>query len=302
LDGSLYGRVAHLPIETKIEEDRVAPLNYFKVYKELLDLCKKKNILLAGISKESRSTFYRDYFLTLMFKEEIDRLDLSTDELRVLKALFSEVLDKKTLDFQKLERIRKKLGPKLETIGLILKELGSSRPDYQLVMNFAQTLGYTQPMLQGLSTNARSKLRLYRSNPRTYVDRYFPMSVAEKHEEFIEWAVDAVSGIANFPSFVSLYVLLDRRDSPIKIDLPWWDCPLSDVGVTKPVTADLEDLLKTVVTGYCGLDCHNLWLKNVDERVRLKKRIVDNIYFPYMEKLFQSKIIRGRSYRRVKYP
>jgi hypothetical protein len=43
-------------------------------------------------------------------------------------------------------------------------------------------------------------------------------------------------------------------------------------------------------------------LKNVDERVRLKKKTVDNIYVPYLEKLFGEKIIRGRSYRRVKYP
>ena len=65
---------------------------------------------------------------------------------------------------------------------------------------------------------------------------------------------------------------------------------------------DLEGVLKVLATGYCGLDCHNLWLKNVDERVRLKKKTVDNIYVPYMEKLFGEKIIRGRSYRRVRFP
>ena len=75
-----------------------------------------------------------------------------------------------------------------------------------------------------------------------------------------------------------------------------------DVGWHKPVTIDLSDALKVLATGYCGLDCHNLWLKNVDERVRLKKKTVDNIYVPYMEKLFGEKIIRGRSYRRVRFP
>jgi hypothetical protein len=68
------------------------------------------------------------------------------------------------------------------------------------------------------------------------------------------------------------------------------------------VPVDLQDVLKVLATGYCGLDCHNLWLKNVDERVRLKKKTVDNIYVPYMEKLFGEKIIRGRSYRRVRFP
>jgi len=31
-------------------------------------------------------------------------------------------------------------------------------------------------------------------------------------------------------------------------------------------------VLKVLATGYCGLDCHNLWLKNVDERVRLRRK------------------------------
>jgi hypothetical protein len=65
---------------------------------------------------------------------------------------------------------------------------------------------------------------------------------------------------------------------------------------------DLEALLRIMITGYCGLDRYNLWLADVDEKVRLRRKIVDEIYFPYLEKLFQSKIIRGRGYRRVKYP
>ena len=68
------------------------------------------------------------------------------------------------------------------------------------------------------------------------------------------------------------------------------------------VRLDVDNILRVLATGYCGLDCHNLWLKNVDERVRLKKKTVDNIYVPYMEKLFGEKIIRGRSYRRVRFP
>ena len=92
------------------------------------------------------------------------------------------------------------------------------------------------------------------------------------------------------------------RDSPIRIDIPNWEYLLSEIGWPKPVDVSLEDLLKILVTGYCGLDAYNLWLKDVDEKVRLKRKYVDNIYFPYLEKLFQSKIIRGRGYRRVKYP
>lgn len=54
IDGSLYGRAMHVPVETKIEEDRTVVLDYFKTYAELLDLCRKKGICIAGVSKESR--------------------------------------------------------------------------------------------------------------------------------------------------------------------------------------------------------------------------------------------------------
>ena len=101
---------------------------------------------------------------------------------------------------------------------------------------------------------------------------------------------------------VSFHILLDPHDSPIRIDVPDWGQTFAKTGWPKPIDFNVDDLLKIMVTGYCGLDCHNLWLKNVDERVRLKKRTVDTIYFPLMERQFNAKIIRGRSYRRVRYP
>ncbi len=74
IDGSLYGRAMHVPVETKIEEDRTAVLEFFRTYKELLDLCKEKGILIAGVSKESRATFYRDFLLKQIFVEELEKI------------------------------------------------------------------------------------------------------------------------------------------------------------------------------------------------------------------------------------
>ena len=302
VDGSLYGRLVHVPIETKIEDERLALLDYFRVYRELLDLCKKNNVLLVGVAKESRSTSFRDYLLSLVFKEELNKLDIDDDDTRRLKPLFMEVVDNATLGLQKFETLRQKHGAKLETVRLILNELACSRPDYQLVMNFAESLGYTQPLLLGPSPRLARRVAESRSNPKTYVRKNFPNTYRERGKEFVDEAAEIVAAIPNFPSIISFYILLDRRDSPMRIDLPFWGHQLANVGWHKPVTPDLEGLLKVLATGYCGLDCHNLWLKNVDERVRLKKRTVDNIYFPYMEKLFGEKIIRGRSYRRVRFP
>ena len=302
IDGSLYGRAMHVLIETRIEEDRTAVLDYFKTYAELLELCRKNGILLVGVSKESRATFYRDFLLKLIFGEELERVDIEAGDKQRLKAIFLETLDNEKAAFSKFKRLKEKNGSKLESVELILTELASSQPDYQLVMNFAGKIGYTQPLVLGPSARAASRMRPFSSDPRKYVMNNFPITTRERGKEFVDWASRIISGIPSFPSFVSFYLLLDVRDSPMRIDVPCWEQPLSKTGWPKPVDVDLRALLRIMINGYCGLDAYNLWLKNVDERVKLKRRVVDEMYFPYMEKLFQSKIIRGRGYRRVRFP
>ena len=302
IDGSLYGRAMHVPVETRIEEDRTAVLEFFKTYAELLDLCRKKGILIAGVSKESRATFYRDFLLKQIFIEELEKTDIEAGDKQRLTAIFPEVLENEKTAFSKFRKLKQKHNSKLETIELVLTELASSRPDYQLVMNFVESVGYTQPLVLGPSTRAAGRMRSFSLNPKKYVLNNFPITVRERGAEFVNWATETISKIPSFPSFVSFYLLMDVRDSPMRIDVPCWEQPLSKTGWPKPIDVDLQALLKIMVSGYCGLDAYNLWLKNVDERVKLKRRVVDELYFPYMEKLFQSKIIRGRGYRRVRFP
>jgi len=302
IDGSLYGRAMHVPVETRIEEDRTAVLEFFKTYAELLDLCRKKGILIAGVSKESRATFYRDFLLKQIFIEELEKTDIEAGDKQRLTAIFPEILEDEKSAFSKFRKLKQKHGSKLETIELVLTELASSRPDYQLIMNFAESVGYTQPLVLGPSNRAAERMRPFSLNPKKYVMNNFPITVREKGTEFVNWATETISRIPSFPSFVSFYLLMDIRDSPMRIDVPCWEQPLSKTGWPKPIDVDLQPLLKIMVSGYCGLDTYNLWLKNVDERVKLKRRVVDELYFPYMEKLFDSKIIRGRGYRRVRFP
>jgi hypothetical protein len=302
VDGSLYGRAMHVPVETKIEEDRTAVLEFFKTYAELLDLCRKKSILLAGVSKESRASFYRDFLLKRIFVEELEKIDIENGDKQRLSAIFPEILENEKTAFNKLRRLKQKLGSKLATIELILTELASSRPDYQLVMNFAENVGYTQPLVLGPSAKAAGRMRPFSLNPKKYIVNNFPITTRERGKEFVDWGTKIISSIPRFPSFVSFYLLMDMRDSPMRIDVPCWNQPLSKTGWPEPINVDLQVLLRIMVNGYCGLDAYNLWLKNVDERVKLKRTVVDELYFPYMEKLFQAKIIRGRGYRRVRFP
>jgi len=302
IDGSLYGRAVHLPIETKTKEEIPTLLEYFEVYKELLDLCHQKEILLVGVSKESRSTFFRDYLLKIIYDIALKESGLKTDEVRKLVPIFSEVLDDERAAFRKFDKLKTQTSDNLDRFELILNELSSSRPDYQIVMNNADTVGYTRPLLLGPSARVARFFERYISNPTGYVIEKFPRTVREKNKEFVDWASKVISNIPKLPSFISFHLLLHIRDSPLRIDLPNYQKMLHESGWPKPTEVDLKDLLKVMIAGYCGLDAYNLWLKNVDERVRLRRKVVDDIYFPYMEKLFGEKIIRGRGYRRVRYP
>ncbi|MCX8150929.1 MAG: DNA double-strand break repair nuclease NurA [Candidatus Bathyarchaeota archaeon] len=302
IDGSLYGRLVHLPLESKVEEDRLILLDYFRVYRQLFDACRQSGVTLVGVAKESRSTAFRDYLLSLVFGRALEEAELEDDDVRMIRPLFMEVADDASLGLQRFQRFKQKYGGKVEVVGLVLEELARARPDYQVIMRYARTLGYTQPLLLGASPRLERRLRQFQSHPEDYVKKNFPNAIREMGKRVIDEVAGVIAGIADFPAILSFYVLFDLHDSPIRIDIPCYDKRFVDVGWHKPFSADLSGVLKVLATGYCGLDCHNLWLKNVDERVRLKKKTVDNIYVPYLERLFGEKIIRGRSYRRVKYP
>lgn len=304
LDGSLYGRASHLPIESKIEEQRLTMLDYVQTYRELLDFCKEQKIVLVGVSKESRAAFYRDYLLKLIFDEEFAKLSSELDplDLQKLKPLFAEMLENEEGALNKFSKISQKYKNELEKTKLIFDELISSRPDYQLIMNHAKGIGYTKPLLLGPSVRTAKFFDYFRKDPVKFVRLRFPATFRRKGREFVDNATRILSSIESFPGIVSFHVLLNPNDSPIRIDVPDWGQTFVKTGWPKPTSFNVDDLLKVLVTGYCGLDCHNLWLKNVDERVRLKKHTVDTIYFPLMERQFNAKITRGRSYRRVRYP
>ena len=304
IDGSLYGRAAHLPIELKVEEEPDLMVQYFQAYMQLLDLCKARNILLIGVSKESRSTFFRDYVLSLIFDEELENAKLPAEHAKRLQEIFSDVLDNEIAAFNKLENLKQEYGKIPDIFELIFRELASSRPDHQLIMNLASGTGYTKPLLLGPSARMLRRLDQLRTSPREYVKKHFSNLTREIGEEFIRRAVSVFSRVLEMPSFISFHILLDPRDSPIRVDIPAWDYRLCEILWPKPVenTGTLNEVLEILKEGYGGLACHNLWLKDVDEKVRLRRKIVDEIYFPYMEKLFHVKIIRGRGYRRVKYP
>ncbi|MFX1257011.1 MAG: DNA double-strand break repair nuclease NurA [Promethearchaeota archaeon] len=290
IDGSLYGRMAHLPLELKLENNKGFILEYFEAYLKILKLCKEKGILLIGISKESRTSFFREFLIKELLKEKIS-------DKKVRKRLLSEALDQP----KKALKLAKSLGD--DVIVLLTEELIARKPDSLLILNNAKNSGYTKPLLLGASARWRRAERLIRTNFRQYVESNFP--TLSENPEFIKHAQKIIFEMLDFPAIVSLHILPTRIDTPIRIDIPAWyfniDKRLLDIGWPKTIDVDLDEVLKLISAGYCGLENYNIWLTSVDNEVKLSRVDFEELYLKKFEEIIGKKAT-PRGYRRVKYP
>ncbi len=309
IDGSLYGRLLHLPRDQPAEGMRAFMLDYFKTLWELFELCRERRILLAGVSKESRSSFLRDHLLERLLEGELGRLDGLPVEVKAeLRAIFETALQAPSEALSALRRLKRAHGDRLEGVERIIREAASARPDHQLIRRLAKAPGYTAPLELGAFKPGSTTIELMGKDPKAYVRRYFREAILEAEDEkaFIREAAGILARIPGLPSIVSFHLLPDPRDTPMRVDIPSWACGpghrISDFAGIRPAEADVSGMVALLMGGYAGLRDYNVWLKRADEEVRLSRDIVDGLYSPALEKMLNATMIHPRGYRRVKYP
>ncbi|WP_290623546.1 MULTISPECIES: DNA double-strand break repair nuclease NurA [unclassified Archaeoglobus] len=295
-DGSIYGRVAHLPLETGFARDRAFMLDYFETLLELLDWCKRVGVQIIGIGKESRTSFFREFLLMKLALRLKDELGLNEAEIIDLLSL---ALDNKRAALRKLESEYSDI----EFLERIVEELISKKPDFQLILEFAGCAGYTTPLLLGASARWRRAVKQILRDPEAYVRAQFPM--CSRSEEFVDRAVEVVQRIPRMPAIVSFHILPSLNDTPMRIDVPAWqlgiDKTLFEVGWPEDASVDVSDILRLISAGYCGPENYNIWLKAADDGVRLSREIFENVYLQKFEEIV-GVFITSRGYRRVRFP
>jgi len=271
LDGSIYGREVHLPFETDFSNDRDFMIRYFETFLRLIEICKEKKIWLIGLSKESRSSFFSE-FLLLNFALEIKN-EIGLNEKGIIE-LFSEVLDNK---YQALKKVRNMNNEKLN---ILVEELLSKRPDFALILRYAQKTGYTAPLLLGASSRWRREVKQILDNPEAFLNSHFP--VCSQNEEFIKNAKGVITKISDLPAIISFHILPSLNDTPIRVDVPAWcfglDDKLFDIGWPKKVNVDISDVLEIISAGYFGPENYNVWLKAAHDGVKLSSEVFKNLY------------------------
>ncbi len=298
IDGSIYGRISHLMMESPLSNDRDFFVKYYQEVMRLFKLAEESDILLIGISKESGSRFFRDFLLKQIIMLQEVQGDVPENEA---KRLISVALDNKGNAFKYLEQLKSEY----RDIGLledVLKELTTPRPDYQLIEVFVAEEGHTTPLLLGPSSRWLRRIRQIEIDSDGYVRSHFP--ILSNNEKFVTNARGVINRLKDLPAIISHHALPDKRDSPLRIDVPAFCLGIPkkfhEIGWPEPINEDISEVLSLVATGYGGLEHHNIWLWKVDKEVKFHRKEFDDMYLAKFKETVGASL-NARDYRRVRF-
>ncbi|MFX1562376.1 MAG: DNA double-strand break repair nuclease NurA [Promethearchaeota archaeon] len=309
IDGSLYGRTLHVPMSFNYPGERDLYLKYMETFDQLLEECRKRKILLLGVSKDSVASH-----MTKLLMKDISKKILY-DLGQHLPEKYMEQLN------ENLEAIHQRPYPLMrlvadlplsdkqrETLRSLVNELRRPRPDFSLLHVWAKTAGYTTPI------EPYPEIPLYKyeaKDPLRYVQRRFPDAIVDypgKEDDFEKWAHTIMEKAFHLPTFVTFCVKLAHNDTPLRVDLPAFNIGLptrvSEISESRrldPLPDRLGGVLQLLQAEYGGLDQYNVWLVRADQEARLPTRDVTTLYEPLIEKELKTQLALTRRNRRAKY-
>jgi hypothetical protein len=309
LDGSLFGRLQMLPVESPVIGDRSIHLDYYDTILNLLEYCRVNKIGVISISKDSRIR----HFVRFLILERVGKLMKSAKyrpSLEKRQLIRSEILSPSIIleDDSLVEEIRSFDGGEWNTIAELLKIAAQPISDHVLMQHMLKGKGYTSPIILNMSSVARSSLESAFQNPDHYLKTRFKKALQESDDKqsFRRKISKMLSQLREIPSVVSFHIRLHPQDTPLRIDIPGWmvnvDQRIWEPQQPKKVTCDLTDIFQILTGGYGGLENYNIWQKRADELARLSRDTVDNLYRQAIEKELGTRIEFERGYRRVYYP
>ncbi|OLS14850.1 MAG: hypothetical protein RBG13Loki_1532 [Promethearchaeota archaeon CR_4] len=317
IDGSLYGRVMHPPIESNVLGDGEFSLKYLELYADVLKLAQETNTLLVGISKDSNASFFRNQILDLVLDDELKRLQkiISKSESEFLFQLVKNVDDLNPSVFQRYLTLFDKYPTELNCFNEILDEYLNNQTDNALILEYAKFPGFTQPMELGPARQRPIVIfNQILQSPVFYLQKRFRHVIIEKQKEkvkdqFMPWAVNVLKRYMNLPTFVSFHLLPRIGDTPMRVDIPSYEFGstnvLKDFQRTDFLTGECLDKTKAILAflmdQYVDFETYNVFLKTVDLEVKLSRGALD-LYEQAMADRLDVLIHHTRDFRRVKFP
>ena len=335
LDGSLYSRLTHIPSTRVLRELRVAgfedfPLQYLESYERLLVESRNKGVILVGVSKDSRSRILKKFLL-----RELLRSRLNEESAEKLKRLLEEE-GLRSLEFDPtrggtdIQRLVEQLWDRIETEPKLvahMRELIDSgelpswmrevmdealypRNDVQIVLWYLRKSrrgrGYTSPLLLGRH-RVHDVLFSHRSGKlKDYVRKRFKRAISRKGEGVVERALRTVSLLFKAPTIISFYLALAEDEEPFRVDVPAWvlgretelEC-VKGFGRAEVDEGRLKELISKLLAFYAGpsLRHGNVLLEAADKRVKLRRKVLRDVYKRFLERRLGLPIEAPRSER-----
>lgn len=308
LDGSLYGRVLHVPVCFDYLGETDLYLKYVETLSRLFEECRKRKILLLGVSKDSLAAHLTRLFLRDVTRQMLEALsyDLPSEHMTQLRQNLTNQHQKSSQAMRLVADLPLTENQR-EMLRSLVTEIRHPRPDFTLI-SWAKTAGYTTP----IEPYPDVPFYKYRAKDlRAYVQRRFDDALADypgREEEFLTWAHGVLQEAFRLPAIVTLCAKLAHNDTPLRVDVPAYNVglpttlsELSESQRLDPPPARIEDILQFLGTGYGGPDLYNVWLVRADQEARLPETDFTTLYEPLVEKELKLALVPTRRNRRARY-
>jgi len=310
LDGSLFGRLQHPPVESPVPSDRFLLLDYFDTILDLLEYCRNKNIGIIAVSKDSRARHLVRHLARSAMNGAFNDMPAGTSAKIRMKA--AEVLQGKRLPDEEIEDLftntRQETGKNWRNIERLV-ELGIQPvSDHVLMQYLMRGKGYTSPLLLSMNPDTRSNFMAAFTDSMTYSRSRFRNAIKEAEDQrAVRKRISAtLKRLERAPAIVSFHTRLHPRDTPLRIDLPSWMVEdkkkLWEPLQSEEIACNRDDVFEVLTGGYGGLQNYNIWQVRADAQARLSRETVDSLYRDVLEKELGMRIEFERGYRRVYYP
>ncbi|MHA1665463.1 MAG: DNA double-strand break repair nuclease NurA [Candidatus Njordarchaeales archaeon] len=303
IDGSIFGRMSHvfMPINILGREDFM--VKYVELFYELLETCIEKNILLVGVAKDSRSTLFKEAFLTELLLNKISNYE---NEMKLKIESIIPVIFRNPRDAIKL--INELQGKVNVEVIEILRELLDPLPDTKIIISTKLKAGYSHPLKLTFKRLVRGYIEgIFKPEKRFEIARKFLNSLPTSFNQDIEMRVQrALKYMALYPPVASFYVKFKDNDLPLRIDVVHDEIyELESYDKVPFIAGDWEGIIGKVISIlsqlYAGLRNYNVLLTMVDNYVKFRREHKEK-YKAMMEKILGILVEQSRGARRVSFP
>ena len=304
LDGSLYGRMIHVIRELEVEGREDFLLEYVETYGELLTRALKAGVVVAGVSKDSRSTVLKEELLLSELRRLLSGVDSHVREQ--VMALWESLRRRPR---QALEALRRLLREGLDpAVYEVFEEARRATPDSKIIMAVGLGAGYTLPLRLSLERVSMGITDLVVRGAREEValsllEKVFPRAADRDGEAFRGRAASVLERLRSYPPVFTTYVVFSRGDDPVRVDVVAAGVAptLEGSRLLSSVPDFVERVVSHLACMYAGRQGYNMLLLEADRRVRTTPESME-LYHKLAMKELSELILHSRRERRFYTP